>query len=89
MKKYINIAICFLLLFAITWFSAPTKVCAASYNDLLYQINTDNTVTITGYSGSASAIDIPNSIAGCPVKSIGDSAFSGCRSLTSVAYREA
>ena len=40
--------------------------------------------TITGYTGSASAVTIPRTIGGYPVIMIGDFAFSGCTSLTSV-----
>ena len=41
-------------------------------------------ITITGYTGLDSALSIPASIYGLPVAGIGDSAFSGCTSLTSV-----
>ena len=37
--------------------------------------NHDGEITITGYSGSSSVIEIPNFIEGCPVKEIGDYAF--------------
>jgi hypothetical protein len=41
-------------------------------------------VTITGCNQSATNVVIPSEIDGLPVTSIGDDAFLGCRSLTSV-----
>jgi hypothetical protein len=37
--------------------------------------NADNTITITGYTGSGGDVTIPDTIAGLPVTSIGDYAF--------------
>jgi hypothetical protein len=45
---------------------------------------TNGTITITGYTGPGGDVTIPDTITGLPVTSIGDSAFSGCTSLTSV-----
>jgi hypothetical protein len=42
------------------------------------------TITITGYTGSGGAVTIPDTINGYPVTSIGDYAFLGNTSLTSV-----
>jgi hypothetical protein len=42
------------------------------------------TVTITGYYGPGGTLDIPNTIVGLPVTSIGESAFTGYVSLTSI-----
>jgi len=51
-----------------------------------YTTNTDNTITITGYSCPTGgvALTITNTINGLPVTSIGDNAFAGCTNLTSV-----
>jgi hypothetical protein len=48
-----------------------------------YTINND-TITITSYTGSGGTVTIPNTINGLPVTSIGDWAFVGSSSLTSV-----
>jgi hypothetical protein len=45
----------------------------------------NNTVTITRYIGPGGPVTIPGTIAGLPVTSIGDSAFSACSTVTSVA----
>jgi len=42
------------------------------------------TITITGYTGSGSAVTIPSTINNLPVTSIGNDAFFGCASLTNV-----
>ena len=44
----------------------------------------DGACTITKYTGSAAEVVIPETIEGMPVTAIGDSAFKGCGSLTSV-----
>ncbi|MCI5884521.1 MAG: leucine-rich repeat domain-containing protein, partial [Clostridiales bacterium] len=41
-------------------------------------------VTITGYTGSPTAVTIPNEIDKKPVTAIGDYAFNGCTTLESV-----
>lgn len=50
---------------------------------LEYKIRNDD-VVITGYSGTAKSIIIPGEIDGKKVIAIGNSAFSGCGSLTSI-----
>ena len=42
------------------------------------------TITITGYTGNAAILNIPNYINGLPVSSIVEEAFWGCESLTSI-----
>ena len=53
------------------------------YGDFQYTVS-DGKVTVTKYTGSATAVSIPSKIEGKPVTSIGNMAFYGCRSLTSV-----
>ena len=50
---------------------------------LKYEVYSDH-VVITDYSGSAAELVIPEEIEDLPVTSIGDDAFSACRSLTSI-----
>src|SRR5450830_1721029 len=52
--------------------------------DYTYTTNSDNTITITGYTGSGGAVTIPSTINGLPVTSIGNGAFAGFTSLASV-----
>jgi len=49
-----------------------------------YTTNSDNTITITGYTGSGGAVTIPSTINGYPVTSIGEIAFQSNTNLTSV-----
>ena len=57
---------------------------AAEYGDYFYDVNDDDTIRITGYSGSDTAISIPSEIEGKKVTSIGEFAFCYCSSLTSI-----
>ncbi len=50
--------------------------------DYTYTTNDDNTITITGYTGSGGDVTIPDTINGLPVTSIGSYAFYQCSSLT-------
>ncbi len=52
--------------------------------EFTFTTNADNTLTITGYTGSDSDIAIPAAINGYPVALIGDSAFNNQTNLTSV-----
>lgn len=47
-----------------------------------YQVNSDETITITEYQGNETEISIPNEIDGKSVTSIGDCAFVECSTLT-------
>jgi hypothetical protein len=47
-------------------------------------ITTNGTITITRYTGPGGAVTIPDKINNLPVTNIGEWAFSGCTSLTSV-----
>ena len=70
-------------------FAAMVVICALcagaeTYGDFEYDVLDDGTVEITGYSGSAEKVDIPEKIDGKSVTSIGDEAFIFCRNLTSI-----
>jgi hypothetical protein len=47
-------------------------------------VNNSGTITLTGYTGPGGAVTIPSPINGLPVTSIGNNAFAGLTSLTSV-----
>ncbi len=52
--------------------------------DFTYEINENNEVTITGYTGTDTDIVIPETIERCKVVAIDEYAFSYCSSITSV-----
>ncbi|MBQ7203799.1 MAG: leucine-rich repeat domain-containing protein [Eubacterium sp.] len=54
-----------------------------NYAELTYSVSNDE-VTITGYTGSPTKVLIPSKIDGYPVTAIGEQAFLGCSSLTSI-----
>ncbi len=55
--------------------SVATTAGAETYGDYKYSVLADGTVEITGYTGSATEIEIPAAIDGKSVTSIGNSAF--------------
>ena len=55
-----------------------------TYDDFSYTIKRNNTITITGYNGYSSSVNIPSVIEGKPVTTIRDEAFFHCDSLTSI-----
>lgn len=77
------------LLLGLVTFAAMAILCvvcvgAETAGDYDYTVLDDGTVKITGYSGRASVLEIPESIGGCKVTEIGSSAFSGNSTLTMV-----
>jgi hypothetical protein len=56
----------------------------ADYLDVLTYSTANNQVTITGYTGTGGVVIIPASIGGAPVTAIGENAFLGSSSLSSV-----
>ena len=60
----------------------------ASAEEVYTYTKTDTSVTITGYDGSISTLEIPEEIDGLPVTAIGDSAFEGKTEITSVTIPE-
>lgn len=63
--------------------SIPAKA-ALKYGDLTYEINDDNTITITDCSSSAVSVNIPSEIDEIAVTSIGEDAFYACKNLESI-----
>ncbi len=76
-------------LLGLVTFAAMVVLCAVcagaeTYGDFQYSVLDDGTVEITGYNSSAEKVDIPKTIDGKSVTSIGEIAFSYCDSLTSI-----
>ena len=67
-----------------SWFVALLLALPGAVQGQFTYTNNNGAITITGYTGSFAAMDIPNTIDGLPVTSIGDGAFAGCLSLTGV-----
>lgn len=57
---------------------------AGQSGDFGYTVDTNNTVTITNYTGPGGAVTIPDTIEGLPVTVIGSRAFYGNTNLTGV-----
>jgi hypothetical protein len=73
--------LCLLRLFAAILLLAFVNTARAQFT---WTTNADNTITITGYTGSGGDVTIPTNITGLTVSSIGSNAFSHCQSLTTV-----
>ena len=58
--------------------------CGNTLAKLLYTLKEDNTYEVSGYEGTPTKVVIPATYNGKPVTSIGDDAFAGCTSLTSI-----
>ncbi len=82
MKKRI-LSFVLVLVMAIGFLPTISIANATTYGDLTYEIS-DYNITITKYVGEATTVEIPASIDGYPVTSIGNSAFYECSSLTSI-----
>ena len=77
------------LLLGLVTFAAMAVLCAVcagaeTYGDFQYSVLSDGAVEITDYNDSAEKVDIPAEIDGKSVTSIGNRAFNGCTSLTSI-----
>ena len=66
-------------------FCLLTTILSSAVAQAQFTYTTNNgTVTITKYTGSGSIVNIPSTINGLPVTSIGDFAFWGCTSLNGI-----
>ena len=83
MKKVISLFLSVAIILAIISGMNLTAY-AETYGDFEYSYIEDDCLSITGYNGSATNPEIPSAINGVLVTEIGESAFSGCRSLTNV-----
>jgi hypothetical protein len=57
---------------------------AGNADDFAYKTNSDNTISVTQYTGTGGSVTIPNTINGLPVTRIGGNAFYRCTNLTSI-----
>ncbi len=84
MKKTVSLILALIVMFS-TVFSVTTFATDEGvYKDFKYTVNSDNSVTINGYTGNDTSVKIPDSISGKSVESIGNSAFKGNYKLKSV-----
>ena len=82
-RRILSIILAVSLIFS---FATVTSVSASAqeYGDFEYTVLDNGTVEITRYRGVDDVLEIPSKIDGKSVTSIGDYAFEGCNSLTSV-----
>jgi len=67
--------------------SADVTIVATYRSSLMFNLNENGkSFSVTGFDGKDNEVVIPNVYNGLPVTSIGDCAFSGCTSLTSITY---
>ncbi|MBQ3356130.1 MAG: leucine-rich repeat protein [Oscillospiraceae bacterium] len=71
-----------LLTLALLMSLCPAAFAAAQ--DFTYTVNTDGTLTLTGYSGAESNLTIPSQIEGKTISAIGESCFAGLLCLKRV-----
>ncbi len=93
-QKIITCLICAIFMIILIPVTSRGSVTAGTYDYFEYEVNADNTITITGCFGSNIIdfydlnlnpnLEIPAEIGGKPVTSIGQSAFSGCYFLESI-----
>lgn len=86
MKKFISALVALVMLnclFSIA-IADGGKTNAITSGDYQYELLSDGGVSILKYKGGSEQITIPDEIDGKPVTSIGDRAFSYCKTLTSI-----
>ncbi len=93
LKKLLSVSLCAALIggtaAALPVFVPDSGITASAadtltYGDFNYTVLDDSTIQIKKYKGSGGDVTIPSKINGKSVTSIGDYAFDGCSSLTSV-----
>lgn len=81
-KKLLACILSVVMVCTILFSIAPAKVMADS--TYTYRVLSNNTVEIAKYNGNGGNVDIPDTIDGMTVTSIGDLAFQNCKSLVTV-----
>ena len=82
MKKIVRIAIILAVATAMM-IIGTVAVMADTEEDYEYTVS-DGKATVDGYNGNEISLEIPSTLGGYPVTSIGNCAFYGCESLTSI-----
>ncbi len=83
-KRLLSVFLSFVMVVTIIPAIDITAFAETTDDGFEYKINENNEITITGYTGSATDLEIPSKIDSYPVTSIGWGALSYCKSLTSV-----
>lgn len=82
MKKSLSIILAAVIVFlAIPTLGLPAY---ADYNEFSFEITADGDAIVTGYTGTATAVTIPNKLGNATVKIIGPNAFSNKSTITSI-----
>ncbi|MGN1130362.1 MAG: leucine-rich repeat protein [Ruminococcus sp.] len=83
--RYLSLVLAVLLVFC-SVFSAMSLNSTEenTYGDFVFEILSDNTAQITGYTGNDSNVEIPQALGNCPVSAIGDNLFKGHTELKEV-----
>lgn len=81
-------SISFLLVMILLLAMSTTAIAQETTEGFQYRVETDGTVTITGYSGDNNKLSIPSEIEGDLVKAIGNGAFVGNEQITIVEIPE-
>ena len=84
MKKWLGLLLCAAMLLGLAACAGNTQ---ATYNDFQYKIKND-AVIITGYTGGAAKVTVPETIEGKPVTTIGKEAFAYSDHIKSVKLPE-
>ncbi len=88
MKKVISLILSLVMIFSIIAGFNLTAIAddedVLTYGDYEYCIQEDDSLKITGYTGNQTTLNIPSTINGKKVTSIGDSAFEDCENLENV-----
>lgn len=81
-QKILSFALALVMIFSMIPMTVPVSA-EASSDGLVYSIS-NGEVTITEYTGSATELNIPSTIEGCPVTAIGKGAFANINNLKSI-----
>ncbi len=83
MKRLISLIIVSIII-ASTFFVVPISAGAIISGDFEYELLSDTTIEITGYTGLDADLSIPSDLDGYTVTSIGREAFAYCSNITSI-----